>query len=74
MDAKIFAYIVKLAAEAPSESLPQDQKTRAELLTALRKLTASLEDPVRSIWKLLFQVYLSRSTSQTVQLLTMRVY
>ena len=65
MDTRNFADTVKLAAEAPSESLPQDQETRAELLTALRKLTASLEDPVHSILKFLFQVCLSRTTSQT---------
>ena len=56
MDIRNFADIVKLAAEAPSESLPQDQETRAELLTALRKLTASLEEPVHSILRFLFQV------------------
>ena len=64
MDTRKFADMVKLAAEAPSESLPQDQQTRAELLTALRKLTASLEDPMHSILRLLFQVCSSRTTSQ----------
>ena len=62
MDTGKFADIVKLAAENPSESLPRDQATRVELLTALRKLTASLEDPVHSILRILFQVRLSRTT------------
>ena len=59
MDTTNLVDIVRLAAEAPScETLPQDQETRAELLTALRKLTVSLEDPVNAILKLLFQVCL----------------
>ena len=65
MDRGNLAYQVKLAVEAPSESLPQDQETKKELLTALRKLTARIEDPVDSILNFLFQVRVSRAIFQT---------
>lgn len=62
MDTKALSNLVLSMAEAPSENLPHQLEARKELVTALRKLTTKLEDPVDSIYRFLFQVGLSHAT------------
>jgi hypothetical protein len=63
MDATKLIDLVRLAAEAPSEKLPQEDMARRELVTAMRKLSARLENPIDSIMRFVFQVCVSHAPS-----------
>lgn len=56
MDGKKMIELVKSAVDARTEEICQGSEQKKELLAALRKLTAKLEDPNEAIVRMIFQV------------------